>query len=209
MTNDAETLACLALADFYNEQPTMNKITTFSEYSRAAASTQMESCRGLDYLELGFVGEVCGELCGELIAKSIRGDFKLIDKAPEVRDESGDACWFADTTCVAHGTSLATMLWCDDIDKVDKQMWKSAVASGFDKLSDYEIGKQLAFYSCSVMAFGGDLDALSRNLQLFFAHLVVLLHRYGFTLLDAINCNVEKLAKRKERGLIMGSGDHR
>jgi hypothetical protein len=50
----------------------MKKITTFSEYSRAAASTQMESCRGLDYLELGFVGEVCGELCGELIAKSIR-----------------------------------------------------------------------------------------------------------------------------------------
>ena len=187
----------------------MNKITTLSEYSRAAASTQMESCRGLDYLELGFVGEVCGELCGELIAKSIRGDFKLIDKAPDVRDECGDACWFADTTCVAHGTTLAKMLWCDDIDKVDKQMWKSAVASDFDKLSDYELGKQLAFYSCCVMAFGHELDDLRRNLQLFFAHLVVLLHRYGFTLLDAINCNVEKLAKRKERGLIMGSGDHR
>ena len=188
----------------------MNKITTFSEYSRAAASTQMESCRGLDYLELGFVGEVCGELCGELIAKSIRGDFKLIDTAPEVRDESGDACWFADTTCVAHGTSLAEMLGeGDDIFIAETVLLRDAIASDFDKLSDYELGKQLAFYSCCVMAFGHELDDLRRNLQLFFAHLVVLLHRYGFTLLDAINCNVEKLAKRKERGMIQGSGDHR
>ena len=188
----------------------MNKITTFSEYSRAAASTQMESCRGLDYLELGFVGEVCGELCGELIAKSIRGDFTLRDKAPEVRDESGDACWFADRVCIAHGTTLAEMLGeGENIVIAETVLLRAAVVSGFDKLSDYELGKQLAFYSCCVMAFGHELDDLRRNLQLFFAHLVVLLHRYGYTLLDAINRNVDKLAKRKERGLIMGSGDHR
>lgn len=187
----------------------MNKITTFLEYSRAAASTQMESCKGLDYLDLGFVGEVAGELCGELIAKSIRGDFTLKDRAFDLMDESGDACWFADRKCVAQETTLAAMLWGDDIERVDEQLYMAAAASGFDKLSDYEIGKQLVFYSCSVITFGHEPDDLSRNLQLFFAHLVVLLHRYGYTLIDAVNRNVEKLAKRKERGMIQGSGDHR
>lgn len=187
----------------------MNKITTFSEYSRAAASTQMESCKGLDYLDIGFVGEVAGELCGELIAKSIRGDFTLKDRAFDLIDESGDACCFADRKCVAQGTTLYVMLRGDDIERVDAQMYTAAAASGFDKLSDYEIGKQLVFYSCSVITFGHEPDALSRNLQLFFAHLVVMLHRYGYTLIDAVNRNVEKLAKRKKRGLIHGSGDHR
>lgn len=187
----------------------MDKITTFTEYSKRAAETQMESCKGLDYLDLGFVGEVAGELCGELIAKSIRGDFTLKDRAYDVMGESGDACWFADRKCIAQGTSLAAMLWSDDIAEVDKQMLVAAAASDFDKLSDYEIGKALVFYSCSVVEFGQDIDTLSRNLQLFFAHMAVLLHRYGYTLLDAINHNIEKLAKRKERGLIQGSGDHR
>lgn len=187
----------------------MDKITTFTEYSKRAAETQMESCKGLDYLDLGFVGEVAGELCGELIAKSIRGDFTLKDRAYDVMDESGDACWFADRKCIAQGTSLTEVFGSDNINDVEKQMFLAAVDSGFDKLSDYEIGKALVFYSCSVVEFGQDIDTLSRNLQLFFAHLVVLLHRYGYTLIDAVNRNVEKLAKRKERGLIMGSGDHR
>ena len=185
-----------------------NIITSFDEYSKRAAETQMESCKGLDYLELGLVGEVCGELCGEIIAKSIRGDFKLEDRAEDIRDESGDACWFADTICVAHYTTLSSILGYDDIRKFEHSMLEIS-KQGYDKLSDYQLGKELAFHAVSIVTFGRDRARLKMNMELFFVHLITLLHRYGMTLLGAINRNVKKLAKRKELGLITGSGDHR
>ena len=38
---------------------------------------------------------------------------------------------------------------------------------------------------------------------------VNLANKFGFTIWDVLTANVEKLAKRKEHGLITGSGDHR
>ena len=166
----------------------------------------MDTCRGLDYLDLGLCSET-SEITGDLIAKSIRGDFKLTDKAPEIMHESGDACWFCDRECETRGTTLALMLLSDDIDKVDRASFSAGVASGFDKLSDAELARGLLFYANCIVAFGNDKDSLSRNMQLYFAHLTVLLHRYGYTLMDAINFNVDKLADRKAKNALMGSGE--
>ena len=56
-----------------------HRITTFTEYSARCEDVQMDSCRGLDYLDLGLCSET-SEITGDLIAKSIRGDFKLADR---------------------------------------------------------------------------------------------------------------------------------
>ena len=184
----------------------MNKITTFTEYSARCEEVQMDTCRGLDYLDLGLCSET-SEITGDLIAKSIRGDFKLSNKAPEIMHESGDACWFSDRECVARGTTLALMLLSDDIEEVDRASFSAGVASGFDKLSDAELARYLLFYATCIVMFGHNPEDLSRNLQLYFAHLVVLLHRYGYTLMDAINFNVNKLADRKAKNALMGSGE--
>ena len=182
-------------------------ITTFSEYSKRCEDVQMDSCRGLDYLDLGLCAET-SEITGGLIAKSIRGDFMLVDKAPEVMHESGDCCWFADRGCEARGASLALMLnEGDDIAVADKNLFEAGCASRFNDMSDAKIGKQLMFYAVAITSISDDIGSLLRNVQLYFAHLVVLLHRFGYTLVDAVNYNAVKLAERKIKNAIMGHGE--
>ena len=156
----------------------MSKITTFSEYSRAAASTQMESCKNEDYLRFGLISEV-GELCA-IFKRAIRGDFKLEDKRQDILLELGDICGYLDR--------LADFEHCHD-----KKDWPLPKCLG----TTYSWMEELAFHgSCFATPYCWNC-------------VTILAAHFGFTIWDVLTANVDKLAKRKERGLIMGSGDHR
>ena len=177
----------------------MNKITTFSEYSRAAASTQMESCKNEDYLRFGLISEV-GELCA-IFKRAIRGDFKLEDKREDILLELGDICWYLDRLNAMQpnpdGLGFNQFIFYADVN------------------SDFEADcKEWDKSLCTIKNVMHDVVAMLDNPSLFdfvciFSHIGSIADKFGFTIWDVLTANVEKLAKRKERGLIMGSGDHR
>lgn len=186
----------------------MEKITTFSEYSKRAAETQMESCKGAAYLDAAFIGEV-GELCS-LYAKSVRGDYDLTDRAGDILDESGDCCWMAAMKTVQAGYSLAELMGMDDLEKA--HMVGIACWEGPQNIEC--VLHEIAFYAVLLAdsqpdGFCETKEEFTRNIVRFFAALSVFLDHFGLTLADAMNANIEKLAKRKAHGKIMGSGDHR
>jgi hypothetical protein len=171
----------------------MNKITTFEEYSCAAASTQMESCKNENYLRFGLISEV-GELCA-IFKRAIRGDFKLEDKREDILLELGDICWYLDRLwhfsmsefCPISIRSLASFK--------KKQL----------KISSLRLVAEDLIHS--TMHFGysrTSMDAYESILSV--SHIAGI---FDYTLADVLTANVEKLAKRKERGMIQGSGDHR
>lgn len=160
----------------FNNHRTMNKITTFEEYSRAAASTQMESCKNEDYLRFGLMSEV-GELCA-IFKRAIRGDFKLEDKRADILLELGDICWYLDRY----------------------RDWRGA---------NIEIGIIEEHYHYSHYVSELVLEAAQGHTHNAMFNVCHIADYFGFTIWDVLTANVEKLAKRKERGLIMGSGDHR
>lgn len=185
-----------------------NKITTFSEYTKLAAVTMMDSCKGASYLDAAFIGEV-GELCS-LYAKSVRGDYDLTDRVTDIKKEAGDCCWMAAMKAVQAGHDLAEMIETDELKKAHRT---AIVCWDGSRDTDYLL-HEIAFYAvmmsdtrkggCSEFA-----DEFKRHSTMFFAALSVLLDHFGFTLEDAMTANIEKLAKRKEQGKIMGNGDNR
>lgn len=151
------------------------KITSFEEYSKRAAETQMESCKNEDYLRLGLISEI-GELAA-IFKRAIRGDFKLEDKRQDILLELGDICWYLDRL---YG------------------------------LDGYEFGNILTpnSHAISVPVLIWDMTECI-DAYYIIVNIVDIARTLGFTIWDVLTANVEKLAKRKERGLITGSGDHR
>ena len=197
----------------------MNKITTFSEYSRAAASTQMESCKNEDYLRFGLISEV-GELCA-IFKRAIRGDFMLEDKREDILLELGDICWYLDRYYEQiHGREFYRAGHIDEMRLIyatPNERWMDA----FLRSKEFRPTCHL-LYECAFRCIRVDKTVNGvlyyRNRRAFasrkmfaglFFEVSKLANEFGYTLSDVLTANVEKLAKRKERGLIMGSGDHR
>lgn len=208
MTDDAETLACLALAEFYNEQPTMDKITTFSEYSKHAASTQLDSCKNAEYLCYGLMSEV-GELCG-LFQKARRGDFNLTDKLDNFRKEIGDCFWNLDryVNFTFDGVDISYVTVFDNLDlfqlrlgvcDTDPRKPMNDLIDAASKLHTWALE-----YNGSVSP--RDLQGLSLSIVRSLARLASSL---GLSLSDILTTNAQKLADRKARGVIQGNGDNR
>ena len=184
------------------------RITTFSEYSKRAAETQMESCKGADYLDAAFIGEV-GELCS-LYAKGVRGDYDITDRVGDIEKEAGDCCWMATAKTVQAGYDLAELIETDDLEKTHR----IALSCWSEPFGMEYLLHEIAFYAV-LMAdtrAGGCSeckDEFKRHATMFFAAMSVFLDHFGLTLADAMTANIAKLSKRKAQGQIMGSGDHR
>lgn len=160
----------------------MDKIITFSEYSKRAAETQMESCKNEDYLRLGLISEV-GELCA-IFKRSIRGDFNLENKRQDILLELGDICWYLDRYEAMVATTFG---W--------RRVWGLPLNIGTWIEWTYELSSEAS---------------LLRGPSAYCWNCVTIIaYHFNFTIWDVLTANVEKLSKRKERGLIQGSGDHR
>lgn len=178
-------------------------ITTFSEYTKHAAETQMASCKGAEYLDAGFIGEV-GELCS-LYAKSVRGDYDILERMADVRKEAGDCCWFAAMKTVEQGYDLGELIETDDLDKAHR----TAVACWDEPRDMASLLREVAFYAIAMIEISDSKEAFKRNVTMFFAALSVFLDHLGFDLKSVMIANYVKLLCRKSKGQIMGSGDHR
>ena len=197
----------------------MDKITTFTEYSKRAAETQMESCKNEDYLRFGLISEV-GELCA-IFKRAIRGDFKLEDKRQDVLLELGDICWYLDRLYAqTHGKGIYRSGRIEDMEiiyKTPNENWIDAFRGAKEFQPSCNLLCEAAFRCVRVdktvngVLFYHNRRAIASR-QTFmgmFFEVSKLANEFGYTLPDVLTANVEKLAKRKERGLIMGSGDHR
>jgi hypothetical protein len=173
----------------YKHHNDMDKITTFTEYSKRAAETQMESCKNEEYLRLGLISEV-GKLCA-IFKRAIRGDFKLEDKRQDILLKLGNICWYLDRIEALKGLLFE---W--------RHEWGISpnISMATDRL--FESATDWLFELASDAAFNSP-SAYCWNCVTLIAYL------FGFSIWDVLNANVEKLAKRKELGLIQGSGDHR
>jgi len=177
----------------------MEKITTFSEYSKRAAETQMESCKNEDYLRFGLISEV-GELCA-IFKRAIRGDFKLEDKRQDILLELGDICWYLNRLGELRGWELPTAYDESNI---------LAFETGCGEWVNLSEPKNVIWFDAAqiiisvVDRFGSPAEQTDA-----WMNIAAVACCFDYTLTDVLTANVEKLAKRKERGLIQGSGDHR
>ena len=178
-------------------------MNTFSEYTQLAERTMMDSCRCAEYLDSGLISEV-GELCG-LYAKSVRGDYDLMERSRDVLKEAGDCCWFVAMKLMNSFHKINEILEIDDLSIFNKH----SLSGLHDKKTMAELFLDAAFYATSIVEISYDKKSLRRNVTMFFATLASLLNRFGYTLAEAMEVNIAKLSKRKELGKIVGSGDNR
>lgn len=170
------------------------KITSFVEYNKRAAETQMESCKNEDYLRLGLISEV-GELAA-IFKRAIRGDFKLEDKRKDILLELGDICWYLDR--LAEVRLNDSFIFYADINSdfaKDCKEWDKSLCTIKNFMRDV---------SCVLDSEPHLIDFVS-----IFSQVGSIADRFGFSIWDVLTANVNKLAKRKKLGMITGSGDHR
>lgn len=65
------------------------------------------------------------------------------------------------------------------------------------------------YRDCDGVAFRDDEDQIAKELGDVLWYVATMAHEIGYRLEDIAQMNVEKLASRKERGAIKGSGDDR
>jgi NTP pyrophosphatase (non-canonical NTP hydrolase) len=170
---------------------------TFSEYQTAALTTaQIPLGHTHTYLSLGLCAEV-GELA--FIYRIPQGRGVL---ATEILKELGDVCWYAAVElyhCDVVSSDALPVVMEGDITTVDpiEMMFvhAGAIANHIKKV----IRDGIAVDKVMVATH------LSRVLTM--AKLVA--ERFNFTLSDVFQMNIDKLADRKKRNVIAGSGDNR
>ena len=190
----------------------MTKITTFSEYSKRAAETQMESCKNEDYLRLGLISEV-GELAA-IFKRAIRGDFKLEDKQEDIILELGDICWYLERLYYLYYNRSVFINWNRD----EGFIWESCRVRHRSVVHpEWKMPQLLAsvtkIYNIpeSLSVRNGQYPSRTKRKAFVntFSDIAILSNAFGFTIWDVLTANIEKLAKRKAQGQIIGSGDHR
>lgn len=136
---------------------------------------------GIEYCHLAFFEEL-GELCG-VFAKSIRGDGPVDDT--NVLKEIGDVLW-----------NIAVVI----IREVPERL---------HRLGDYEDPYKMLYPEVPTIDLCQRLFDLEDNFKEFLMTLNLIAKRHGGDLKVCAEMNLEKLASRKERGQLRGSGDNR
>lgn len=154
----------------------------FEEYQQKAFSSCLPSCFNGDYLHYGLISEI-GEFAGKL-AKQIRGDRICRD---DIKAELGDIAWFI---------AVRALLKKEDLNA-------DIHAKYFVKWS-----LQDQLYKTSI-----DLISIvlltSRSSAILWLCLQEICKEQCFDFNDVLKSNNKKLASRKARGKIGGSGDNR
>lgn len=176
----------------------------WENYQKQAWTTCLPSCRNFEYLALGLVNEA-GEVAGK-IKKKIRGDYDGLDTqfVQDVKGEIGDCLWY-----LFGLFTLADMPLCI----VD------ASEDSVDNISVVSVFRDKAIGLCRRSGNVAHLFCLPNpvrylsTVEIEVTAVVAKLHSIctvlGFTLEEAAEYNLEKLAKRYATNKIIGSGDNR
>jgi len=186
------------------------------EYQEKARSTaiylDIEGSRMI-YPALGIVGE-----CGEVIEKTkkiIRDDNWDItdDRKDAIAKELGDCCWYLANICCDTNLDLGMMYEMRgyivihqirdlSLPRVVLHMSRHAMVVASTLENWY-------YTRDSHIAYCGHYVELPKSLSHIITCVEEIARRCGFTIEDICINNIEKLASRKERGTIKGSGDER
>lgn len=177
-------------------------MNTFSEYTQLAERTMMDSCRCAEYLDSGLIAEV-GELCG-LYAKSVRGDYDLMERSRDVLKEAGDCCLFVAMKVMASNYELSDVIEIGNLEAFNSHAMLCFHAE--KSLSD--LFENVALNAIFVVELAYDKKSFHRHVTMFFAALSALLGRFGYTLAEAMDANIEKLTNRKELGNLAYANRH-
>ena len=178
----------------------MNHVELF-EYQEKAFKTAQYTMIGENpyYPVLGLCGEV-GELIEEIGMPNLSGDPQKILK------EAGDICWYAAAVARETGASLVKVFEGFD--------WHERGATGcqFDLILG--AGKVAERVKKAMRDRGGAFDTETRaeiayGLGMVLAGVSKVCKAEGFTLIQAMDANIEKLARRKANNTIKGEGSER
>jgi NTP pyrophosphatase (non-canonical NTP hydrolase) len=167
---------------------------TLKEYQTKALSTAMfPPERGLEYCTLGLVGEVA-----EFAAAVRSGDSNAV-----ILKELGDCAWYMAILCDMWG--IHAICKCEDVDACTMDPAAESITTMFDNAG------ALANKVKKVIRDGTPLNpefclAVS---DWMWGAMNTFAKEHGYKLSAVLEANIAKLASRKERGVITGSGDNR
>jgi len=177
--------------------------TKFSDYVLAARETADPEAFELEYLIPGIIGEV-GELFGQRAKAHWHGkpDFEL---AKELRNELGDVAWMTAILLDRYGVREIPD---EQYEKLDRP-YASAIP-----VSSLLLARIESLHAAYLASLGlPDLGA--RLIPSSAVELWALIEKRaeqitdGYPFEDVLAANLRKLADRKARGVLKGSGDHR
>lgn len=177
---------------------------TITEYEQQAAATAVYP-DGSAYPYLGLIEEV-GEAAG-VLAKAERDNDGVMDdeRREQLLKELGDVLWMIAAVTRAAGGSLAEELERDEFRQRDDM-------NRHDAYSAEVLVSMLSGYAADLLDYWAD-EALDEWQLLITGGAFIVWERLcfqlGFQPVDVARTNLAKLASRKRRGVIHGSGDTR
>ncbi|KKN09512.1 hypothetical protein LCGC14_1045970 [marine sediment metagenome] len=184
----------------------------FSEYQQEALKTAMYPNIGSNilYPMLGLIGE-SGEISGK-ISKIIRDDGGTMtrERRASIKGELGDILWFMATVCAEAGLDMGNLYM------LAERAVNNTHMTDLPRLA-FKLSQQTAHMSMLVEQFvygpnKGDMDVLaplSTDITMLFTNMIDLCLACSLDIEQVAQSNLEKLASRKQRGVLQGSGDQR
>ncbi|MCK5600493.1 hypothetical protein KAR91_01420 [Candidatus Pacearchaeota archaeon] len=160
-----------------------------NEYQAAADTTAMHPNKGnnIFYPVLGLIGEF-----GEVIEAITKGS---PDK--DILLETGDCLWYLSTVCTELGINLTDIADSRVVDNPTVVLGQIA-----------EVTKKLMRDDNSVVS-DKHRELLTPLLSKLFLRVKATVESYGSTIEEVADMNIKKLADRKKRNKLQGSGDYR
>lgn len=181
----------------------------WENYQKQAWTTCLPSCRNFEYLALGLVNEA-GEVAGK-IKKKIRGDYEGLDTqfVQDVKGEIGDCLWYLFGLFTMGGINFEIIDTPDDT-KAGMDTLKLIHTLCPSSLVLCRQAGDIGYIASSTpVAYWGATATFSDAVQSVCSHLSDIAVVLGFTLEEAAEYNLAKLAKRYATNKIIGSGDNR
>ena len=184
----------------------------FSVYQQKALETALYPNIGSNilYPMLGLMGE-SGEVA-EKIKKIIRDDNGVMtrERRAAIKGELGDCLWYVATVCAEAGLDMGTLYL------LAQRAVNNTHIADLPRLA-FKLSQQTAHMSMLVEQFvygpnKGDMDVLaplSTDITMLFTNMIDLCLACSLDIEQVAQSNLEKLASRKQRGVLQGSGDQR
>lgn len=166
-----------------------------SEYQKQALTTAAPVAHTYEYLAHGLVGEV-GEFAGRIAKGVWKGDRTSGAYAADLALEYGDIAWM--TAVLLHKQGI-----------YGRDGWGHPQGLPDEDLSTplgrimAEVGHLYRIYANNVTGYELDARRLWDMLEAYCSYLT------GHTFDDVLRMNLDKLASRAARGVLIGNGDHR
>ena len=181
---------------------------TFREYQFKALETLKDSANNAPYAILGMIGEA-GEIANK-VKKIIRDDGgkPTGERKAAIFGELGDVFWYVAIYCYVFALDIDKIMGYRTIDMLaeDGKYNISGINSATVFLN-INVGK-VAEHGFDIKREVSDHErneALCRIIM----YIAIIAKMCGYSLMEVLQHNIEKLADRKKRNAIGGSGDNR